>query len=340
MSKSYESLHTHTVISDGKFTHLDILNMAPKYNIGTVAFTDHDILPDRATLKMLERNRDHRTKWIIGCEFSSLLPKELDKNGKNSLHILGLFLDPRNKDLMAYSKQVLAGRVASVKEKIICLKDLGFDISYKDCRRTDGGAIAKTHLVETMMLKEKNRKIIDLWLEKMAQESKHNLTIKKKYDFLIKRGKVHSPYVFLKDHVYRKDDREAPSLLDLDKVVNLIRGAGGIASLAHWAFSKEVLSLKNIEKLFKDNRLDGAEIIFGSNKDRKVKKEMDEDMRLMKDLVVKYNKIPTGGPDMHTEEDFAYLFSRKSVAKQTIGLTQNIIDKTNVDLKFSSLNRE
>jgi len=175
----FESLHTHTLTSDGTFSHLDVLNMCPRYNIGIVAFTDHDILPDKKILQILEQNRDHQTKWIIGCEFTSALPKELDKNEQKSLHILGLFLDPHNKNLIDYSDNLLASRVYWIKERIKHLKTLGFDVNYKDCRRNNGGVIGKPHLVKALMLKEKNRKIIDLWVKKLAQESKNNPVIKK-----------------------------------------------------------------------------------------------------------------------------------------------------------------
>jgi len=336
--KQFESLHTHTSISDGTFNHLDILNMCPQYNIGTVAFTDHDILPDKKILRILEQNRDHKTKWIIGCEFSSALPKELAKNEQHSLHILGLFLDPHNKDLIAYSDTLLANRVSRLKEKIKNLKNLGFDIDLKDCKISGSKVLGLPHLVKALSLKEVNMKIIDLWIKKMAQESINNLIIKKKYNKLLQEKREQYPYTFLKDTIYEKKDSTKNSpLLDLDNVVRLIRGAGGIASIAHWIFSKETLSLTTIEKLFKENRLDGGEIVFGFGNGRNANKETMIDMRLMRNLIIKHNKIPTGGPDMHLEEDFNYFSGQKSLAKKTIGLTQNIINKTDVDIRFSSL---
>ena len=337
MSNLYESLHTHTVISDGKFTHLDILNMAPKYNIGIVAFTDHDILPDKKILKVLEKNRNHQTKWIIGAEFTSNLPKELNKKKQTRLHILGLFLDPFNKDLRAYSDHLLFGRVIRIKKRIKHLQDLGFDISYKDCSRTSPGAITAPHLVKALMNKEKNVQLIDLWVKKMSQESQNNLAARKIHQELLKTPKIQYPYLLFKSQASQSGDQDNPYLLDLDKTVSLIRGAGGIASLAHWTFTKEVFTLKDIEKMFRENRLDGGEIVFGSGQCHAVNREITSDMRLMNNLIITHKKIPTGGPDMHLEEDLAYFSSRKLLREKTIGLTQNIIDKTNVNIKFSSL---
>ena len=50
----YESLHNHTNISDGKENHLEVLETAEKNNFGIIAFTDHDILPDKAILAQLK----------------------------------------------------------------------------------------------------------------------------------------------------------------------------------------------------------------------------------------------------------------------------------------------
>jgi len=43
---NYESLHNHTSISNGAQTHLEVLEIAEKYGFGTIAFTDHDTLPN------------------------------------------------------------------------------------------------------------------------------------------------------------------------------------------------------------------------------------------------------------------------------------------------------
>jgi hypothetical protein len=187
------------------------------------------------------------------------------------------------------------------------------------------------------MNKEKNVQLIDLWVKKMSQESQNNLAARKIHQELLKTPKIQYPYLLFKSQASQSGDQDNPYLLDLDKTVSLIRGAGGIASLAHWTFTKEVFTLKDIEKMFRENRLDGGEIVFGSGQCHAVNREITSDMRLMNNLIITHKKIPTGGPDMHLEEDLAYFSSRKLLREKTIGLTQNIIDKTNVNIKFSSL---
>ena len=50
---SYQTLHSHTKDSDGLLTHREVLNICSKYNIGVVAFTDHDTLPNEKTSSKL-----------------------------------------------------------------------------------------------------------------------------------------------------------------------------------------------------------------------------------------------------------------------------------------------
>src|SRR4030043_443813 len=98
MMKPYETLHCHTINSDGKLTHQEVLDLFAKNNVGVVAFTDHDALPSPKETEWLLAHRDHPTKWIIGCELSSGWPKEVGGIGSN-FHLVGLFTDPFNKAL-------------------------------------------------------------------------------------------------------------------------------------------------------------------------------------------------------------------------------------------------
>ena len=60
----YESLHNHTVASDGSQTYLEVLQVAEELGFGTVAFTDHDTLPDDDALRQLAFY-DGPVKWLL-----------------------------------------------------------------------------------------------------------------------------------------------------------------------------------------------------------------------------------------------------------------------------------
>ena len=61
-----ESLHTHTVLSDGKLTHREMFDLAESLGISVLAFTDHDAVSSPEIMAELETLRDRKTKWIIG----------------------------------------------------------------------------------------------------------------------------------------------------------------------------------------------------------------------------------------------------------------------------------
>ena len=56
--KKIETLHSHTITSDGKLSHRQVLEICEERNIGVVAFTDHDSLPDSKVVNILNNNRD------------------------------------------------------------------------------------------------------------------------------------------------------------------------------------------------------------------------------------------------------------------------------------------
>lgn len=331
----YQNLHCHTKISDGQFNYKQTLDLCQKYNISIVAFTDHDALPDKKAIKILEKNRNHSTKWIIGCEISSGWPKEIGGPGIN-FHIIGLFIDPFNQAFREYCQKAIQARIERTEKIVKNLKNLGFKISIKDClKESNGESIGRPHIVVALKRKEKNFKIIKEIENKMQNEAKHNLIIKQKYDKMkTKNGRQYiydlflSPEAFLPDiyvnYLYWKD---------MDESVKLIRGAGGKAILAHWSYFKKEVDKKMIEKFFQQKRLDGAEIIFGIHQGDDLK----EDMKIIEGLTEKYNLLQSGGIDSHQKEDFEKFIKEKWFAKKTIGLVQKMAKKTNLNFKFSSI---
>jgi predicted metal-dependent phosphoesterase TrpH len=122
---------------------------------------------------------------------------------------------------------------------------------------------------------------------------------------------------------------------DLDETVKVIHNAGGVAILAHWSFSKSKVDKKMIEKLFKENRLDGAEITFGLGVTER-QEEIKKDMETMKRLTEKWDKLQSGGADIHKGEDFKYFVEAKWYAEKTIGLTERMIKQMHIIPQFSS----
>ncbi len=324
----YETLHCHTKTSDGELTHLQVLEACAQNNISVVAFTDHDALPNQQTVDQLQANKNHQTKWIIGCELSSGWPKEIGGVG-SSFHIVGLFVDPLNKALLERNLKFQESRVERMEQMVKNLKGMGFKISVDDCLKESGGeSIGRPHIVAALKKKEQNIEITEKLKNKMGKDAESDPELKEKYEKMIERGEDQYPYVLFLDSAAYIPNIYVDYLYytDLDETVKVIRDAGGVAILAHWSFSKSKVDEQVIEKLFKEGRLDGAEIVFGLGVTER-QDEMKEDMETMKRLTKKWNKLQSGGADIHKGEDFSYFVEAAWYTKKTIGLTERMIQQ-------------
>lgn len=338
--RMYQNLHSHTIASDGELDHKQVLDICSKNKISVVAFTDHDALPNKKALDALTKNKSHSTKWIIGVEISSGWPKEIG-GPANNFHIVGLFVDPKNKALLEHCQKAKDGRMQRMKKMVANLRSLGFLISENDCLKESGGEIVgRLHIASALLKKEINLQIIEKLRQKMEKSARTNIKIKKKYDSMIKAGQwQHVFSLFLDPEAYLPNIyADYEYWLDMDKSVEMIRMAGGIAILAHWSFSKNKVGERMIAKFFQEKRLDGAEITFGSYKAIDAHdSEIKNDLEIIKKLTEKHNVLQSGGGDTHKKTDFELFVREKWFAERTIGLVKKMAKIKTLNLKFSSL---
>jgi len=338
----YENLHCHTKTSDGELSYKKALDVCAENKISIVAFTDHDSVPNEKALKILEKNRGHFTKWVIGIEISSGWPKEI-KGAASNFHIVGLFVDPNNKELKKHCQKAKDAREQRMRSIVNNLQKLGFKITAKDClKESKGESTGRPHIVSALEKNKKNLKIIENLRIKMEKATKNNPKILEKYETMMERGPSQYPYAlflgsqaFIKNvfvsYIYRTD---------MDKSVSLIRNAGGVAILAHWTFSKDKVNKEVIGKLFQEKRLDGGEIVFGVNAEENLKNaEIIKDMKTMEALTEKYKMIQSGGGDSHRKKDFVRFAQAKQLAEKTIGMIAKMQTQAKLNLDFSSLPR-
>lgn len=333
----YQNLHCHTKILEGELNHQEVLDFCKQLNISVVAFTDHDSIPNKRTVEWLQDNKSHPTKWIVGCELSSAWPKELE-HLRGDFHIVGLFVNPFDKDLVKHCQKAQKARIERMEKIIKSLQPLGFEITKEECLEKSGGNSAtRADIVSVLIKKERNLRIIEQLKQEMAKEATHNPVIKQKYDEMIDRGENQYPYfLFLGPDAFIPNIYvDYPHLKDMDGTVKLIRRAGGVAFLAHWWTYKKTLDKKLVEKFLQEKRLDGAETVFGIG--YLPKEKIEKDMEVMKDLAEKYNLLQSGGGDSHTKADFEFFAQEKWFAQKTIGLAQKMMKVRKLNLKFSSL---
>lgn len=118
--ENFIDLHTHSYISDGADSPLNIIKVAKNNNLKAIALTDHDSIfgLKEASIEAKKSN----IELINGIEISSSY-----KNGR-ILHILGLNIDINNKSFLKKYIKMKKARENSISKILKLLKD-NFDLS-------------------------------------------------------------------------------------------------------------------------------------------------------------------------------------------------------------------
>ncbi len=330
----YESLHNHTTASDGTQTYFEVLKSAEDNRLGVIAFTDHDMLPSEADLQAL-RDYAGPVKWLLGCEISSGLPKELGGGVSSSIHILGLFTDPTNKALREHCEKALSARNERMQRIVANLRKMGFTISVEDCLKASGGeSVGRPHIVRALNAHPENTAIIEGIRADMEKASVSSATVAMDYMRMMERPASDYPY-----RLFLSDDAFIPAVyvdylysVDMDQAVKLIRDAGGVAVIAHWYTAERKIDAAKLEELIRDGRLDGIEIM-GNPKNPQAKRAEPT----LLDIGKRTGAIMTYGIDGHYIQDIESFTGDRGLAERTIGQTAALVARVKPDLSFSNL---
>lgn len=317
-----------------------MFELAQSVGVSVIAFTDHDAVPDDTELAYLESVCGAETKWIIGVEITAGLPQELPDQSHGGLHIIGLFVDPKNVALLRHCERAQIARVERMEKIVANLQNLGFTITAEDCLRASGGeSVGRPHIVEALAAHPENQTIMMHMMEEMKKDAKQDPVLRKKYERMIESGERQFPYtLFLSGDSYRKAYAEPSYCPDLDEAVKLIHNAGGIASIAHYFSVKKKMPLPFIEKLLREKRIDGMETVYGLwHVGQSDEQEMKDDQKELGCLLDLYGGLRTGGSDAHTEEEMRRYASLKDFSQESAGMAQKILDSGMVNRRFSSL---
>ena len=244
-------LHVHSTASDGSLTPTEVVNRAAGLGLTAMALTDHDTVSgiDEA----LKAAKDLDMEVIPGIEVSCIYKEK-------EIHILGLYIDHPNPELLSFLKEAFRKRYDRNMEMLAAFNKDGFEITVEDLHcGNPKTVITRAHFARA----------------------------------LLKRG-----YVSSVDQAFRKylnPDRpyyRSRELITPEEVLNALQAAGGFPVLAHplqyklgWAGTEELVSM------LKEHGLCGLECFHSSN-------NQDESGKLRK-LAKKYSLAPTGGSDFH-----------------------------------------
>ncbi len=204
-------MHTHTCYSDGELTPNELVRLAIKNGIGTIAITDHDTLNG---VKNLDRNDsliiDSGIEIINGIELSA-------KTNHGRMHILGYNIDINNKELNDKLIELRLNSLYSVLSLLIQIKnDYNIRFSYEE--------------IETLINTNSNLGRPDL--AKLCVKNGYATSVKDAFDkYLIE--------------AYQKT-RTNNKGISYQECINLIINSGGIPVLAH----PKTLELNDKELLY------------------------------------------------------------------------------------------
>ncbi len=302
---SYQVLHCHTTFSDGTLSYREVLDKCQEYDIGTVAFTDHDILIPEEKFKELTALK-HPVRFISGIEFSATGIPEVEGEIP-SLHIIGLFVDHKNKALKDYCDIAKTKRRERITILVDKLNKAGFSVTEEDVEKESlDGTFGRPHIVRAVLAKNENFAVIERALMALKKKAEDDPTLLEKYEEVKSHDRNQQMFdLFLGDKPF-VPDIYTPSLrqVPLDFGVKLIRDAGGIAILAHPSYYRDKIGVDLIEKLAKEGRIDGIETVFAMSPDGILGDEFREDMNAYRDINERYGLASGGGGDFHTPEDF------------------------------------
>jgi predicted metal-dependent phosphoesterase TrpH len=141
-NEKYIDLHTHSIMSDGSMTPVEVVREAKAQGLAAVALSDHDSI-DGVKEAMEEGKR-------IGIEVVPAI--EFSVKSKTETHILGYYIDIENKemlDALAAIRQVRTQRNAETCKK---LNELGFDVTVEEALAiAPAGIVGRAHYAKLLV---------------------------------------------------------------------------------------------------------------------------------------------------------------------------------------------
>ena len=256
--------HCHTNCSDGSISICERIEMIRKLNYDAATITDHDFI----SLKQVKIavNACQEIPYIPGIELTA------DEKGK-IVHILGYFVEPENEDLQEHIKEIDNLELSKTKKIIKNLKEKKISIEMDELENNSLHSAHYLNLIKVLAKKlDFDKSLIFKYYMGAMIETNSNWT------------------TFCECSV--------------QKAINLIHKAGGVAVLAHPGFDNDPFMrplgfLNNTEKeisLFTEWGLDGIECHCPSHS--------KEQYRYFEKMAEKFDLGMTEGSDCHGNDEY------------------------------------
>lgn len=193
-------LHLHTTASDGSLTPSALVARAAAAGLRIIAVTDHDTLDGLPEAR--QAGTVHGVRVIDGVEITAV-------EDRRDVHMLGYFVDPANAELRDFLSAQRLDRLRRVRDIANRLALLGFPIDAESLlaegARTPGRSIGRPQIAAALIAAGHARNREDAFDRLLGNE---------RPAYVARRGA-------------RPDD-----------VIDIVRRAGGIVSMAHPALTK------------------------------------------------------------------------------------------------------
>ena len=250
MSLFYD-LHSHSSASDGRLSPTELVHYARQQGVDVLALTDHDITSGISEAKQAASHL--ALKVIAGVEISVIWRKQ-------TLHILGLNIDPDNAALLVGLGKIRQARLWRAQEMGRRLAKAGFSDLYAAAHAiANGENVTRTHFARVLI------------------EQGHAKDMKQVFKRFIVPGKP--GYV-------------AGEWAEMAQAVEWIKNAGGISVIAHPArYKLSATKMRMMIDEFMQAGGEGIEVISGSHS----KNESQQIAALARH----YNLLASRGSDFH-----------------------------------------
>lgn len=219
-------LHTHSTASDGQYSPAELMQLAAKNHITTIALTDHDTVSGITEAQAAAEQLGLR--FIAGIEISTT--SEI-----GSMHILGYNIDIQNAELIKTCEWFANQRLERGNKIFKFLEERNMPLARSSVEKySAGGLLVSTHFARAM---------VDAGYIENPQEAFDKYFETPEFKRQTKREKL-SP----------------------EKSIELIRSAGGLPVLAHPIQLKADLDkLRSVIKNLTAHGLAGIECYYSTN---------------------------------------------------------------------------
>jgi len=225
MASDKTDLHMHTWHSDGFYSPEKLINKANNQGIRILSITDHDSVNGMS--EAMECADKFGIEVIPGVEISTDIRD-------TEVHILGYFVDPKNKDLEHYLSFFREERYKRAIRMVKKLNILGLDITIDDILVfAKTSAMGRPHIAQALLAKGQVKSFFEAFYKYIGN---------------------HAPAYERKVH------------LSPQSAFKIISDAGGLSFIAHPGNMPEIL----IKELI-DAGVDGIEVIHPSHSPEQVR---------------------------------------------------------------------